>query len=59
MSYQAHTKEEVIERLNALEDGDDDDRREAVGLLTDALIIAGMDEVVTAYIETRHRLKFK
>lgn len=59
MAKQAMTKEEVIERLNALTAGDPDSAHgEADRLLTDALLIAGMRDVVEAYIAARDRVGF-
>lgn len=59
MAKQAMTKEEVIERLNALTDEDQESAHgEADSLLTDALILAGMGDVVDAYIASRNRVGF-
>lgn len=59
MGTQAMTKEEVIARLNQL-DGEDTKalHQEAESLLTDALMIAKMSDVVEAYLEAKFRLKF-
>jgi len=53
------TKEEIIERLNALTDDDPEAAHdEADNLLTDALLIAGMDDVAMAYTSARYRVGF-
>jgi hypothetical protein len=53
------TKEEIIERLNALTDDDPEAaHEEADKLLTDALLITGMNDVVTAYVSAHHRVGF-
>lgn len=56
MAIQATTKDEVIERLNALTDADQGAHREADSLLTDALLLAGMSDVVAAYMAARDRV---
>ena len=59
MTTQAMTKEEVIERLNALTGYDQEAAHgEADGLLLHALQLAGMDDVVEAYITARDRVDF-
>ena len=53
------TKQEVIDRLNALTDDDPEAAHdEADNLLTDALLIAGMDDVVLAYVSAYYRVGF-
>jgi hypothetical protein len=53
------TKQEVIDRLNALTDDDPEAaHEEADKLLTDALLIAGMDDVVLAYVSAYYRVGF-
>jgi hypothetical protein len=56
---QAFTKNEVIERLQALADGDTESAHiEADSLLLDALLIAGMGDVVSAYQTARDGIGF-
>ena len=59
MPKQARTKKQVISRLNALTDGDAEAAHiEADKLLTDALLIANMADVVDAYMAARDRVGF-
>lgn len=63
MAAQARTKEEVIARLNALQPGngagvEEAHHLEADQLLTDALLLAGMGDVVSAYLEAKSRVGF-
>lgn len=59
MAKQAMTKEELIERLNALTNSDKEAAHaEADCLLTDALLLAGMGDVVDAYIAAKDRVGF-
>jgi hypothetical protein len=53
------TKEEIIERLNALTDDDPEAaHNEADRLLIHALILAGMADVAEAYMDARDRVGF-
>lgn len=59
MSKQAMTKDEVILRLRYLpKDDPDTAHSEADSLLLDALLIAGMSDVVSAFQEARDRIGF-
>lgn len=62
MAAQARSKEEIIARLNALQADDsgntEEAHREAASLLTDALLLAGMSDVVDAYQDAKNRIGF-
>ena len=59
MATQAKTKDEIIERLNALTDGDPEEAHsEADKLVTDALFLAGMNDVAEAYLAAMNRVGF-
>ncbi len=60
MATQAKTVAEVIERLNKLVGGDDEETAhgEADLLLCDALIACGRSDVVSAWQEARDRVGF-
>ena len=59
MANQATTKEEVLSRLEALTYDDPEGAHyEADRLLMDALLLVGMNDVVTAYLEAKDRAGF-
>ncbi len=59
MAQQAKTVQEVIDRLNKLDGSDKEGlHEEADSLLADALLAAGMKDVVDAFLLARQRVGF-